>query len=118
MRDCPECGKPVDGDACVACGYREAGASAQPLRDPLWWVCVYVDRGQRCANPGSFRESTTGGDGWFCKQHYPPFAHRNSVRKTSPAGGFDHWRQQAGMARPKPVDFEAVAERLAIQGET
>lgn len=108
MRDCPECGFAVDGLVCPRCG---AGNTT--------FLCCNVERGQQCAKLGTLSSSTTGGGPWYCADHFPPFKGRGSKREAPPMG-FDALRRQARgkvPPLPKPVDFEAVAERLALQDE-
>jgi len=122
--DCPQCLKPVDGQTCPFCGYSELPATSllRP-RDPDWWRCSHVDRGQRCANPGVYSPSTHGAsaDGkssgpWLCQAHHPyarfrapdgTYAHRT-------AEDFNALRAKIGPRRIAE-DAEAIAERLAIQ---
>ncbi len=61
--------------------------------------CGEVD----CRKPGTLSESTLGGGPWWCQAHFPPFRHSQLARIK---------RHQVGAKQP---DFEAIAERLAIQ---
>jgi hypothetical protein len=107
MRDCPQCGSPVDGLRCGACGYGDVGAPQHPF-DPLHFACASVDRGQRCASPGSISSSTSGSGPWYCYRHAPAFRALTSDR-THPPQGFDALRR---------IDTDAIAERMAIQDES
>ncbi len=125
MLDCPSCKKPVDGLTCPFCGYSELPAivPGQVARDPDWWRCCHEDRGQRCANAGSISPSTHGqttgtkskSGPWYCWQHVPAMQQfKDGVRSPPPEGFFAGWRKKLG---PRPVDFEAEAERVALQNE-
>lgn len=118
MRDCPNCGAHVDGLRCSGCGFSEAGAG--PVADPNRFLCEHVDRGLRCANAGTLTSNTVGPAGgkgahpgpWFCARHFKPL--RDGAQDPN---GAERIAEIAARYRPKPVDFEAQAERIAIQSE-
>ncbi len=122
MRDCAKCGKPVDGASCPFCGYSDQPSTEQPkVRPADWWQCVHEDRGQRCSNPGSVSPSILGqtkagkhvSGPWYCPTHLPTLRRMNAHGVVCPPPmGFDGLRKAA---RGKPYDFEATAERLAMQ---
>lgn len=124
MRDCPGCTLPLANDAicCNSCGWTKTSARDA---DPDWWRCVHEDRGYRCANAGSVSPSTHGqskgarsmSGPWFCAQHVPAMQRYDQGVLCPPPMGFDGLRAQIKRAVPKPYDFEADAERLAIQQE-
>lgn len=106
-----ECGNTLDAKAvtCPVCGWdkpdqKNAGErvsvsiAGREFSSPK---CGDID----CRQPGTLSESTLGGDVWWCSSHFPPFRHSRLARIK---------RHEPGAKRP---DFEAVAERLAIQRE-
>jgi hypothetical protein len=101
-RDCPECRAPVDGMSCRACGWSEVQTSSGVPVDPRRFHCVDVYRGQQCAKLAPYSQSTLGSEQWFCKGE-----------KSPPTPNF-----RAVAAKYKPIDVEAIAERLAIQRES
>lgn len=111
MRDCPKCNAPVDGLRCAACGFSEAGAATDPASN----LCTHVEAGVRCPNPGTI--SAGFGAPRYCGNHYPGLARDRGG--PAPDGTFEHLRRLTKRVAPvrKPVDFEAVVERIAIQGE-
>lgn len=115
MKNCPHCDIPVDGLRCPQCGHAEAGASTA---DPDRYRCVDVDRGLRCTRLGTVSLSTLGGGPFYCTDHIPGLA-RARNGGTAPDGTFAHLRALTKRITPvpKPLDLEAVAERLAIQQE-
>lgn len=125
MRDCPGCKLPLANDAicCNACGWNASPGVTE--RDPNWDRCVHEDRGERCANVGNFSPSTTGTmkDGkhvsgpWFCRQHLPARGRFVDGVYCPPPMGFAGLRAILSRSAPKPFDFEAEAERMAIQQE-
>lgn len=119
MRDCPKCAKAVDGATCPFCGYSELPATSRAReRDPDWWRCVHEDRGQRCANPGSVSPTVHGGakgtsGPWFCWQHVPAMQQFKEGEACAPPMGFAALKALV----KRPYDFEAEAERIALQSE-
>lgn len=81
MRDCPKCGKVVDGLECGFCGYSEERRDG---KDPLHLRCENVYQGQRCAELGTLSENLRGGGPWFCYKHFPLFAGRHYCGKPQP----------------------------------
>jgi hypothetical protein len=112
-RDCPECRAPVDGMSCRACGWSEVQTSSGVPVDPRRFHCVDVYRGQQCAKLAPYSQSTLGSEQWFCFDHFPPFRTWNKGEKSPPTPNF-----RAVAAKYKPIDVEAIAERLAIQRES
>jgi len=103
MKDCAQCGKPVDGDQCQFCSARAKGAG----RDPM--LCA----AEGCQNRGSVSASLKGG-GFYCRDHLPEFqAFRDGIPCPPPMG----FQALRNLSRPKRMDAEAVAERLAIANE-
>ena len=108
-RNCPECKEDWNGKVCRGCGYKAAGVT-----DDSWRLCANESQGLRCANPGVVSSSTLGGSGFFCWQHAPVMRHYADGKACPPPMGFDALR---AISRPKLLDAEAVAERLAIANE-
>lgn len=117
MRDCPKCGAHVDGLVCSFCGEGKAKRSAErPAADPTRWLCANEEHGQRCAKLGVYTSSTKGSEQWYCADHFAPLRGMSADRTA------DGSQRLAAIlttikAGPKPVDAEAIAERLAIQAE-
>ncbi len=110
MRDCPKCGAQMRGKVCNECG---EGRPMSGAPDPNRFLCADEFRGERCANPGVYSPSTVGGGQWYCWQHA---RHVHGGDR----GSFTRGDVPPSVRRaitPKPVDFEDVAERLAIQHE-
>ena len=84
MRDCPKCGAAVDGEVCGVCGEGRREKPKSAPRDPDWWRCADVYRGQRCGKAGSISHNTHGGGPWYCRQH----AFRDGGGGELPPGGF------------------------------
>jgi hypothetical protein len=127
MSMCPDCGDDLmpNANRCK-CGWRvkvtsiSAGRGSAE-RDSESWRCCHVDRGQRCANPGSISPSMSGKGPWFCAQHY---TRGGSSTKQGPVGGFQPLRDIVGAAAKSndwcgtfAPDDEAANERAAIQKE-
>lgn len=74
---CPDCAEDLQPNASTCrCGWRAkpksiatSGERAK-VRDPDWWRCCYVDRGDRCEEAGGISPSTHGGGPWYCGNHY------------------------------------------------
>lgn len=90
--------------------------SAKPVApDPDHGRCAYELLGQRCTLRGVF--APPGGGHWYCREHWPK---ARSADSTPPPGGFQVLREiieAHGPQRPKKLDLESEAERLAIQNE-
>lgn len=70
MRDCPQCGRPVDGLTCGVCGWGEKPGKVKVTHDPLRHCCEFMDQGQRCAHAGAISPNLRGGGPWYCRKHY------------------------------------------------
>jgi hypothetical protein len=126
MRDCPECNSPCDGSTCRSCGWTEHGTTASRPIDPLRYLCHHETRGLRCGNTGTFSPNTIGDPKgkshpgpWFCWQHAVHVHGGNASggpRKDATAlDGLTRARQ--AIPRPRRLDAEEIAERLAMQVE-
>lgn len=105
---CPECGDPLArSGVCGSCGYGRNKTQAR-IVDPDWHRCANVDRGMRCAKPGSVSHGTHGGGPWYCPTH--AFPHDAPAERIG-----DPLRAIRGFLR-KPDPYEAL-ERAAIQSE-
>lgn len=109
-RDCPECSAPVDGLSCRSCGWSVAPQRGVPA-DRDRWLCADWSRGQRCAKVGVYTMSTQGAEQWYCPQHFEPFRKWGEKTEPMPTEIKEVFRQY------KPLDAEALRERLAIQAE-
>lgn len=69
MRDCPQCGTPVDGPICGNCGSREKGGRAGSGHDRNANRCAWNANGERCRYPGTLSHSTLGQGPWYCAGH-------------------------------------------------
>lgn len=126
MRDCPGCSLPLSNEAicCNSCGWvKDQSATSRP---DDWWQCAHEDRGLRCANPGSISPSTHGttkgakhvSGPWYCATHVPTLQRMDLLGQIcAPPMGFPALRAISGRMTPRPYDFEAEAERLALQAE-
>ena len=68
------------------CKWEEKGKGGSQ-RDPDWWRCCNVERGQRCSNPGSLSHGTMGGGPWYCADHFG-FSGGAGPKIPPPAGFF------------------------------
>ena len=87
MRDCPKCGKPVDGLECGHCGWGAKSDGKKPL-DPLRHTCQFVTEGQRCANLGTLSQAMRGEGPWYCQTHYDRVMGWDRRRGEPPPEGF------------------------------
>jgi hypothetical protein len=130
MRECPTEGcRGVLADnaiTCNSCGWEAPKRSANrnggapEHRHPVdgHRLCDHEDAGQLCAGPGTFSSSVHGAGPWFCFAHFPAFRNWNH-RGTAPPNGFEALRALTHRVTPSlgAFDFEALAERKAIEGD-
>jgi len=121
MRNCPKCSTFVDGTTCQECGYSDI-AKVQTVGYPDKWTCANIERGMRCADGARFFPGTRGDGPGYCWTH-ANFVHGGHPElgrpMPPPAGTFARLAELTKRVAPvKAVDFEAVAERAAIQAES
>jgi len=106
----------LSGGVCSGCGYGRSKQSTSTPVDPRRHLCCHEDRGQLCTKPGALSSSTHGAGPWYCADHFPPL---RSGSKSTPPGGFESLRGLTKRVAPvlPAVDFEAIAERQAIEQE-
>lgn len=121
MHNCPKCGHTADALQCGHCGYteRDSASDLDRLTIEINGVklsvsrCSNVERGLRCAEPGTLTENTHGDkDGrshpgpWFCHKHFPLFAGRSyGIKPTEPPQGFRALKdliKNSGLTSEKP----------------
>lgn len=108
MRDCKQCGKPVDGLDCPYCGYSETGKTvkAKAAVDPLRFVCQFITEGQRCAKAGSISPSTHGDGPWYCWEHYRTAMGMSKLGHSAPPKGFEALKAELTKKYPALVLYE------------
>ena len=69
---CPHCGaeNDVGSKTCDDCGRYMNGAKRVESVDIHRGRCSWESDGMRCANAGTFTDSTTGSDTWYCAGHH------------------------------------------------
>jgi len=104
MRDCPACGKPVDGLQCGACGYSDTKPNAPgQFKQRRGGPCEH--RG--CSRWGTFKPEDQAGP-WHCWAHYPAVPMPDWFRRKHP--------DFAKTFRPmSAAQIEADEERAALQ---
>src|SRR5215471_19304189 len=76
MKDCRDCGKPVDGLTCPYCGYSEipeekpVGINLERSTVDRYRCSWTASTGERCSNVGSMSTSTKGEGPFFCRPHF------------------------------------------------
>lgn len=108
-RHCPECGSSISKrGACTECSYGRSATST----DDESWRCIHGKDSDRCPNAGTIKANGPGG--FYCATHRPNLPLMADGVPVPPPMGFAALRAKV---RLRPIDFEAEAERIALQNE-